>query len=89
MAVGDVVNGIGLLSTTFEFRPAVGVSVLITSSYIDSDNNPRLTNGTDVSYPRGNDTDTKNIKVFINNDIWLYILGSIGNYGSYTGMVVQ
>ena len=68
MAIGDPVNGIGLVGTNLEFRPAVGVSVLITSCFENFGNNPRMTDGVVISYPSaGGNGDTKNIKVFYNN----------------------
>ena len=90
MAVGDPVNGIGLLATDFEFRPAAGVSVLITSCFENYGNNPRMTNGVVISYPTASGNgDIKNIKVFYNNTNWLYISAAAATYNSYSGIVIQ
>jgi hypothetical protein len=90
MAVGDFINDIGLLTTTLEFRPAAGVTVVILSVLAQSNNNPRMSNGTNVAYPgAASDGEIKNIKVSVNNTNWLYIEAASGGYNAYSGVVVQ
>ena len=91
MAVGDIVNNVGAVNTLLTFQPAVGVSILITSSGGNS-NTVRITNGVVTSLV-GNATLASNFlsnyKLFINNTNYLYI-DPVATYGCfYSGIQVQ
>jgi hypothetical protein len=86
MVVGDVVNGIGTVGAHFTFQPAVGVEVLITSTFSSQNANPRLTDG--IINTRCVDSIPTNIKVFINNTNYLFIYLGVDANG-YSGIQIK
>tara|TARA_R110000744_G_scaffold20703_1_gene54233 strand:+ start:381 stop:665 length:285 start_codon:yes stop_codon:yes gene_type:complete len=94
MAVGDPINGTSADNTDLIFRPAVGVSVMITHFGTDNVNtNPLLTDGvfdTFISVLTGGVNNYMQCKIMINNTLYLkcFALGA-GNYANYSGIVLQ
>jgi|TARA_R110000824_G_scaffold360565_1_gene548318 hypothetical protein len=84
MAVGDVVNGLSGLPTTYIFfQPAVGVEAMI--SFVSS--HVAIADGTNTtSNMTGNDT--LNMKIFINNTIYLRYYGASTGTG-FTGIQIK
>jgi hypothetical protein len=90
MAVGDVVNGIGLDGTIFIFQPAAGVEIMIGSTFSTSGNQLRITNGTDVPYTTATSPGQLNSKIFINNTIYLNLAtAGAGYFNGYTGIQIK
>ena len=94
MAIGDAVNGIGLVATALTFQPAAGVEVVITSFHGDyvvlSDIN--LTDGV-ISTARLASTSTivnpGNTKVFITNARYMRLEGIAGGRAGFSGVETQ
>jgi len=95
MAVGDVVNGVSASNTTLYFQPAAGTASLVTSVYMDSTGTGfGLYDGANDSFFYTSDSQYAssigNLKVFINNSIYLYIPpGGAGKYLGYTGIQIK
>tara|TARA_R110000751_G_scaffold49815_1_gene110692 strand:+ start:402 stop:662 length:261 start_codon:yes stop_codon:yes gene_type:complete len=86
MAVGDVVNGIGVANNVFYyFQPAATVEILITSG-IAQTANIGLSNGVTDSYAPN--FETKPVKLFITNTNYLVYYAS-ANFVSYSGLQIK
>jgi len=95
MAVGDIVNGIGLDGTTFSFQPAVSVSIMISDVGSWNDKYYGLNDGTKNSWTGKVSTATAtpvsgNNKLFINNTNYLNLAApNGGEFAHYSGIQVQ
>jgi len=91
MAVGDVVNDVGIAGGSLTFQPAATVSCLITSGSCKDNWRMQLTDGVNSSNA---ETTTGNyqVKIFITNSHYLTVL-FFGVFGadtvSYSGIQVQ
>tara|TARA_R110000803_G_C11894507_1_gene311328 strand:- start:158 stop:439 length:282 start_codon:yes stop_codon:yes gene_type:complete len=93
MAVGDVVNAIGVANTIIYFQPALGVTCLI-SCVIRAEQvcKAGFSDGTSLSYDNvpANSVGMQNIKQFINNTNYLFINAcGAGKMASYSGIQIQ
>ena len=92
MAVGDVVNEIGLVNTVLTFQPAAGVEVLITGYFGDYtiEHRCELTDGVNTTLRGAVGVDaTINpllMKVFINNTNFFEMAGFAAGRGGYCGI---
>ncbi len=89
MAVGDIVNGFGLISSVLIFQPAASVSIMISCAFNAAGNQLRLTNGTNTCYSISSAASQLNTKIFINNAIYLNLATGAGDYSGYTGIQIQ
>jgi len=93
MAVGDVISVIQ--NSDITYQPAAGVEVMITSAGnpIDAYFAILLTNGVGVSINYINNTATNwtfyQPKIFINNSIYVSIVGNAPNYRSFCGIQIK
>ena len=78
MVVGDVVIGVGLVGTAFQFQPAAGVTLMCTMIASGSSNN--WINYIDATgtlftylFRTGTTAENRLCKMFINNTTWLSI----------------
>ena len=91
MAVGDVVNGISAINTIITFQPAAGVECMISSNGLGAAGaaivvtDGILTSWQYSTLPRYQ-VDTGNMKLFINNAIYLRVSATPGSSGSYSGI---
>jgi len=93
MAVGDVVNGISAANTILTFQPSLGVECIITSAFTETIAGViALYNGVNFAYNNAAaaDAGVMNIKIFINNSIYLYLsaMGAAA-YGAYSGLQIK
>ena len=72
MAAGDVINGIGaLVNTTYYYQPAASNESIIMSLFGNIQIRCGLYNGTLDSFSYSDLPDFRNVKMFINNTIYL------------------
>jgi len=92
MAVGDVVNGVGT-SATLDFQPAAGVEICITSATSWNNYYIQLTDGVTAPYvietPSTGAGQNVNMRLLINNTIYLRILNTGVGWQSYTGIQIK
>ena len=95
MAVGDVVNGIGVLDTVLIFQPAAGVEVMISCAGVYT-NWTYLYDGTKQSEIFSNQLSTSGQnfgnspeKIFINNTNYLRVNKDPSYIGSYSGIQIK
>ena len=95
MTVGDVVSGLGAVTSTLTFQPAAGVEILITQ-LIGYANWCYLTNGTTPGYigflqpgTGSNDPQDKISKLFINNTNYLNFDATTQLSNGYTGIQIK
>ena len=95
MAVGDVVNGIGVLSTPFTFQPASGVEIMISIASVYT-SWTYLYNGTTQSEiwqnlltTSGQNYGNAPEKIFINNTNYLRINNDPSHVAHYTGIQIK
>ena len=97
MVVGDVVNGIGVVSTLFSFQPAAGVEVIITHMAINS---AWYTLGTTagagtgkIYYGSNNAQPSPSIqggtKICINNTNFIYFAASATYQANFSGIQIK
>ena len=92
MTVGDVVNGMSATGTALTYQPAGTIEVLIsTIAFNDNAKRPQLTNGTNTSFiswsTTGGDPDPANLKIFINNTIYLRLDNLVaGEVTAFSGL---
>ncbi len=85
MAIGDVVSSFSAINTTLFFQPAATVECMV-SSYFNS-TECRLYDGTNYSYQiKGSN---QQVKIFINNSIYLRLDANVGEYGSFSGIQIK
>ena len=94
MAAGDVVSGQGGIGATYNFQPAAGVEVMISSAGNNSQGWFYLYNGSILSgvysMSPGNAHDTFLIKIFINNTIYIQMEASgAGKYNGFSGIQIK
>lgn len=97
MAVGDVVNAVGVANGALTFQPAAGVEVMITATFSrPGQTGPSLTNGTTTStYLRTNQQAAEGVievsrYITINNSVYLTIGASgIGEVDAYCGIQIN
>lgn len=92
MAVGDIVNDIGPANTIFNFQPAVGVGVAITSSYMQGANTAvgcDLFDGVNRTDGPNGSMNTQTMKMLITNANFLSFdaLG-VGLRAGFTGIEI-
>ena len=94
MAVGDVVNGIGLANTDFSFQPAAGVECVITttgavSAWIFLSNGVTNAHAFAINSST-NSVGSSNCKFCINNTNYLIVQAAGATYYSnYTGIQIK
>jgi len=95
MVVGDVVNAAVANVTVFAFRPAAGVSVVVTSLMSEASTPPEymsLTDGVNIGFVDigtvGNFGRMTNTKFMIDNNVWI-TFKTAGLGGSFSGLQIQ
>jgi len=95
LAVGDIVNGIGLAGLAFSFQPAVSVSIMISSvgswndKFCDLNDGVKNSRLWKISSDAAGATSGNN-KLFINNTNYLHISApNGGEFAGYSGIQVQ
>tara|TARA_R110000824_G_C14807229_1_gene635140 strand:+ start:229 stop:501 length:273 start_codon:yes stop_codon:yes gene_type:complete len=90
MAIGDVVNGMSAVSSVFTFQPAISVEVLISYIFRATAEAYGLFDGATWAYDNPPIGDSVNIKMFINNSIYLKI-NAVGGGGvsGYSGIQIK
>ncbi len=94
MAVGDIVNGISGAATIFQFQPAAGVSIMVTTcSFYGSNVSPYFTDGVNVSginWGTNGSNTPNNSKTFFDNTLYLYFQALIAPLRSaFSGIQIQ
>jgi|TARA_R110000823_G_scaffold252303_2_gene374938 hypothetical protein len=92
MAVGDVVSQIAATGVVLSFQPAVGVEICVTTAQ-NAAAWTAITDGTSIAnYWHGSHAEgggrVGNVKIMINNSIYLYIFSS-GEPGGFTGIQIK
>ncbi len=94
MVVGDVVSGFSAPATILNFQPAAGVEIMISAIAMNNNVNlPKLNDGANTTYlawGTNEEPSGSNIKVFINNSIYLYIPAlPAGEVSGFTGIQIK
>lgn len=94
MVAGDVVNGFSAAATALTFQPAVGSEIMISAIAMNNNTTlPRLDNGvntTFLAWGTNEEPSGSNIKVFINNSIYLHIQAlPAGEVSGFTGIQIK
>lgn len=85
MAVGDVVSQISSTGTVLTYQPAAGVEVMVTSCFMQSNPDIKLTDGVNSSEKI---TAKTGFKIFLNNSIYMKIDAATGK-SAFTGIQIK
>ena len=92
MVAGDVVNGLGAVSTTFAFQPALGIECCLTQALVYTWET-LLTNGVLTARLFDWNTSAQNnsvpTKIMINNTNYISMSADAHGSGVYTGIQIK
>ncbi len=91
MAVGDVVAGLGALSSVATFQPAAGVEVILTIAYAWAQYVAITDDGSEKALIYGNMSSGQSTpsKLAINNSYYVTIRTATGFHGTWTGIQIK
>jgi len=86
MAIDDVVSGISGTNSTIDFQPAAGVECVTKCIFTSATTAAVMYDGSNQTAATSAQVRQENMKSFVNNSIYLRILGIAAVKTAYTGV---